>query len=194
MTDEEKEKILDAALKWEPDFLLRKLNEIISKPPVREMLHDRIPEDLLQQIDECSVDLRDYPILHGIFDNKEKVKLAKLFLANNKKQIERFSQDLYTEVMDVIKEIDEDLKWSKSKQGSLVLAIEDWLERNKNSIPGNEEKTIVMGRNIFDDNPCNIIIGGYSKRMSNIEIEDFILGLNPPVQPLFIILNVNAVA
>lgn len=189
MTNEEK--ILDAALKWEPDFLLRKLNEIICKPPVREMLHDRIPEDLLQQVDECSVELRNNPILHGIFENKEKVKLAKLFLANNKKQIERFSQDLYTEVMDVIKEIDEDLKWSQSKQGRLVLAIEDWLERNRNSIPDNEGKTIVMGRNILDDNPCNIIVGGYSKKMSNIEIEKFILDLKPPVQPFFVIVNRN---
>ena len=131
----EKKNLLNIVSKWNPEFLLGKLNEIISKPPVRDMLKNRIPEDLLRQIDECSVVLRNSHILHGIFDNIEKVKLAKHLLTNNKKQIERFSHDLYTDVMDEIKEIGEELKWSKSKQGTLVLAIEDWQRLQQLALP-----------------------------------------------------------
>ena len=91
------------------------------------------------------------------------------------------------ELSEEIKEIEEDLKWRKTKQGKLVLSIDAWIENARNHIPKGSKKTLLIGRNITDDDPCNIIVGGYSKEMSIPDIKKTIMSLNPPVKPLFIL-------
>ena len=161
MTEAQKRTILAAAAQWRPDFLLKKLDEIFVKVPMDHMLKKRMSGDLLAEMDGCSELLRKDIVLHGHLDDIKKIEYAKKMIKRN--------------------------KWGKTKQGELVLSIDAWIENARNHIPKDSKKTLLIGRNITDDDPCNIIVGGYSKEMSLPDIKKTIMSLNPPVKPLFIL-------
>lgn len=175
-----------AAAGWSPVFLLRKIDEIIVKTPMKDMLKRIISSSLLEEMDGYSDKLKHDTVLHGDLDDMEKIKHAKDKIKENKALLMSTPTNIYLEIAAEIKEIEEDLKWSKSKQGRLLLAIEEWIERAQNAIPDNSKATILIGRNVADDNPCNIIVGGYSKTMTSAEIKNLVMSLNPPVRPLFL--------
>ena len=187
MTEAQKRTILAAAAQWRPDFLLKKLDEIFVKVPMDHMLKKRMSGDLLAEMDGCSELLRKDIVLHGHLDDIKKIEYAKKMIKRNKDELLSFSTNLYMELTKEIKEIEEDFKWGKTKQGELVLSIDAWIENARNHIPKDSKKTLLIGRNITDDDPCNIIVGGYSKEMSLPDIKKTIMSLNPPVKPLFIL-------
>jgi len=189
MTEAQERTILAAAAQWKPDFLLEKLDEIFVKVPMHRMLKKRMSSDLLAEMDGCSELLRKDIVLHGHLDDNNKIEYAKETIKRSKGEIVSFSTNLYMELTEEIKEIEEDFKWRKTKQGKLVLSIDAWIENARNYIPKGSKKTLLIGRNLNDDDPCNIIVGGYSNEMSIPDIKKYIMSLNPPVKPLFILLS-----
>lgn len=187
MTEEQKQSILAASANWSREFLLAKLREIFSPTPIEELLKIRISSSLLNDIDEVSAVLKKDISLHGELDSNEKIAYARNLIKENRVTLMSHSETLYSEVIAEINEIKEDNKWRKTQEGKLIIAIEKWIASAYRSMSDDMKGNILIGRNILDDDPCNIIIGGYSEKMTQSQIECFFMALKPPVRPFFII-------
>lgn len=187
MTEEQKQSILAASANWSREFLLAKLREIFSPTPIEELLKIRISSSLLNDIDEVSAVLKKDISLHGELDSNEKIAYARNLIEENRMRLMSHSETLYSEIIDELKEIKEDNTWRKSQKGKLIIAIERWIASAYRSMPDDMRSNIIIGRNITDDDPCNIIIGGYSEKMTPSQIEGFFMTLKPPVMPFFIL-------
>lgn len=186
MTKDQENQILNMAANWAPEFLLKKIDEIIVKAPIKDMLKRQIPSYLLAEMDSYSDELKYDIVLHVALADLTKIKYAKDTINKNKSLLMASSPNIYYEIIDEIKEIEEDFRWERTKKGQLILEIEEWIDMARHSLPENVNKTIIIGRNITDDDPCNIIVGGYSQNMTYSEIEGIVMSLVPPVRPLFI--------
>lgn len=186
MTREQENKIIKLAANWSPEFLLKKIDEIIVKLPIKYMLKRKISKSILEEMDEYSDELKNDIVLHNTLDDLKKIKYAKDIIKENKSLLLQTSTNLYYEIISEIKEIEEDYKWERTKRGQLVLEIDEWIERANCSLPDNSKETLLIGRNVMDDDPCNIIVGGYSNVITYAEIKSIVMSLNPPVKPFFI--------
>ena len=140
----------------------------------------------MEEIDKCSDILKNDTILHGELDSNAKIKHVKTIISEHETQLkEAMNPDTYFDLTIAIKKAEKEIKWRNSKQGKQVCAIAEWVEKARNVVPDEMRETIVIGRNLCDNDPCNIIIGGYSDTMSTAELESFFMNLNPPVEPLF---------
>ena len=187
MTEEQKQSILATIANWSREFLLAKLREIFSPTPIEELLKIRISSYLLNDIDEVSAVLKKDISLHGELDNNEKIAYARNLIKENRVILMSHSETLYSEIIDEINEIKEDNRWRKTQEGKQIIAIEKWIASAYRSMPDDMKGHILIGRNILDDDPCNIVIGGYSEMMTPSQIECFFMALKPPVMPFFII-------
>ena len=187
MTEEQKKAILAASDNWSQEFLLAKLRELIMPTPIVELLHTKISKYLLDEMDEISSELENDFLIHNNLDNNVKISYAKKLIKENRAILMSHSEHLYSDILDDLKIIQEDNKWRKTKEGRLIIEIEEWICSVKLSLPSEMSDTIVLGRNILDDNPCNIIIGGYSEKMTSLQIESYFTTLSPPVMPFFVL-------
>lgn len=155
------------------------------------LLKSKIPDDLLEEMDDYSETLRDDHILHSDLDTTEKIKYAKAIIKEHKLLLTTFSFDIYTELMNTISEVAEDSKTLKTKKGQRMLASINWMKEVRKSMPNDMKETIKMGLScLFDgSDPSSIIIGGYSLTMTPIELENYFMSLNPPVKPFFLFLD-----
>jgi hypothetical protein len=186
MTAEEKKSLQATVAKWSRAFILERLNDIVDNEPCADMSHERIESKILEEIDKCSDILKNDTILHGELDSNAKIKHVKTIISEHETQLkEAVNPDTYFDLMLVIKKAEKEVKWRNSKQGKLVFAIEEWVEKVRSIVPEEMRDTIIIGRNLCDNDPCNIIIGGYSDTMSTAELESFFMSKNPPVEPLF---------
>jgi uncharacterized protein YciU (UPF0263 family) len=145
-------------------------------------------------MDDYSETLRNDQILHGDLDTNEKIKYAKAILKEHKLALKTFSTDIYSELINAVKEVADDVKFVKSKNGKLILVAEDWVEEIKKSMSDDMKETIRMGLRLWinEETPVNIFIGGYSLTMTPTELENHFMSLNPPVKPFFLFLDGTA--
>lgn len=187
MTAEEKKSLQATVAKWSRAFILERLNDIVDNEPCADMSHERIESKILEEIDKCSDILKNDTILHGELDSNAKIKHVKTVISEHETQLkEAMNPDTYFDLTIAIKKAEKEIKWRNSKQGRQVFTISEWVEKARSVVPYEMRETIVIGRNLCDNDPCNIIIGGYSDTMSTAELESFFISLNPPVEPLFV--------
>ena len=187
MTAEEKKSLQATVAKWSRAFILERLNDIVDNEPCANMSHEKIESKILEEIDKCSDILKNDTILHGELDSNAKIKHVKTIISEHETQLkEAMNPDTYFDLTIAIKKAEKEIKWRNSKQGKQVFAIAEWVEKARNVVPDEVRDTIIIGRNLCDNDPCNIIIGGYSDTMSIAELESFFISLNPPVEPLFV--------
>lgn len=189
---ETQKKILEMCKDWAPEFLLENISRYIMSDDF--LLKSKIPDDLLEEMDDYSETLRNDKILHGNLDTNEKIKHAKVIIKEHKLLLTTFSFDIYTELMNTISEVAEDSKTLKTKKGQRMLASIEWMNVVRKSMPGDMKETIRIGLScLFDgSDPSSIIIGGYSLTMTPAELENYFMSLNPPVKPFFLFLDGTA--
>jgi hypothetical protein len=189
---ETQKKILEMYNDWAPEFLLENIYRYIMSDEF--LLKSKIPDDLLEEMDDYSETLRNDKILHGNLDTNEKIKHAKVIIKEHKLLLTTFSFDIYTELMNTISEVAEDSKTLKTKKGQRMLASIEWMNVVRKSMPGDMKETIRIGLScLFDgSDPSSIIIGGYSLTMTPAELENYFMSLNPPVKPFFLFLDGTA--
>ena len=189
---ETQKKILEMYKNWAPDFLLENISRYIMSDDF--LLKSKIPDNLLEEMDDYSETLRNDKILHGNLDTDEKIKHAKGIIKEHKLLLTTFSFDIYTELMNTISEVAEDSKTLKTKKGQRMLASIEWMNVVRKSMPGDMKETIRIGLScLFDgSDPSSIIIGGYSLTMTPAELENYFMSLNPPVKPFFLFLDGTA--
>ena len=189
---ETQKKILEIYKDWAPEFLLENISRYIMNDDF--LLKSKIPDDLLEEMDDYSETLRDDHILHSDLDTTEKIKYAKAIIKEHKLLLTTFSFDIYTELMNTISEVAEYSKTLKTKKGQRMLASINWMKEVRKSMPNDMKETIRMGLScLFDgSDPSSIIIGGYSLTMTPAELENYFMSLNPPVKPFFLFLDGTA--
>lgn len=90
--------------------------------PLRKMLKDSISEWLLSDIQQINVKLWKELSCISKVNNKDDIKRLKHFVKNNKSNL---GPMLYDELKSAVKEIAEDFEWVCSKDGQIIMKIEN---------------------------------------------------------------------
>lgn len=143
-----------------------------------EMNKMRLSEAVLEDIIKTEIEVEKIEILNVDIDNKERLKNLKQFLDNNKKILKN---GLYDFCLEEYREIKDDLKFRNSKDGKLIIEIENWVQHNRESLPQMNPSKIFIGRSFID--PKKLIIGGLLNGQKEMEIIEFFREKNPPVEP-----------
>lgn len=147
-----------------------------------ELLTKKISDVIIEDIYKKNRRLGDAISNISIVNTKDDICKLNRYLSQNK---ESLGIELYTELYSEIKEISNDYKWSKSKDGRIILSIEEWLEKVRTIFKQDfHYDFIYMGRSFID--PKILIIGGFvdSEQMKK-DFIDYFQSLNPPVEILF---------
>lgn len=156
--------------------------------PLRKMLKDSISEYILSDIQNVNVKLWKELICISKVSNKDDVKRLKHFVKNNKSNL---GSMLYDELKSAVKEIAEDFEWVRSKDGQIIMEIEDWIENARLRL-GKEhpDALIFIGRSFV--NPKELIIGGVVNDDDEQKLfENYFNNQNPPVPIHFKIIVQN---
>lgn len=146
--------------------------------PIKELLKDSISEWLLSHIQQINVKLWKELKLISKVNNKDDIKRLKHFVKNNKSNLDPM---LYEELKSAVKEIAEDFEWVRSKDGQIIMDIEDWIEKVRLRL-GKEypDALIYIGRSFV--NPKELIIGGVVNDDDEQKLfENYFNSQNPPV-------------
>lgn len=146
--------------------------------PIKELLKDSISEWLLSDIQQTNVKLWKELKLISKVNNKDDIKRLKHFVKNNKSNLDPM---LYEELKSAVKEIAEDFEWVRSKDGQIIMDIEDWIEKVRLRL-GKEypDALIYIGRSFV--NPKELIIGGVVNDDDEQKLfENYFNSQNPPV-------------
>lgn len=146
--------------------------------PIKELLKDSISEWLLSDIQQINVKLWKELKLISKVNNKDDIKRLKHFVKNNKSNLDPM---FYEELKSAVKEIAEDFEWVRSKDGQIIMDIEDWIEKVRLRL-GKEypDALIYIGRSFV--NPKELIIGGVVNDDDEQKLfENYFNSQNPPV-------------
>ncbi len=90
-------------------------------------------------------------------------------------------EDLFEETKSEVTEICDDYKWWNSKEGKLVLEIEDWIKEARLCVATDfPSEHIYIGRSFIE--PVSLIVGGYVKELrTTAMIESCFNNMNPPI-------------
>lgn len=152
------------------------------------MLKDSISEYILSDIKNVNVKLWKELSCISKVSNKDDVKRLKHFVKNNKSNL---GSMLYDELKSAVKEIAEDFEWVRSKDGLIIMEIEDWIENARLRL-GKEypDALIYIGRNFV--NPKGLIVGGVVNDDDEQKFfENYFNSQNPPVPIHFKIIVQN---
>lgn len=156
--------------------------------PLRKMLKDSISESILSDIQNVNVKLWKELSCISKVSNKDDAKRLKHFVKNNKSNLDPM---LYDELKSAVKEIAEDFEWVCSKDGQIIMKIEDWIENARLRL-GKEypDVLIYIGRSFV--NPKELIIGGVVNDDDEQKLfENYFNNHNPPVPIHFKIIVQN---
>lgn len=125
-------------------------------------------------------------------DNPEVDKFVALFPIQGKVRIsvirdslngikEILPENLFEETKSEVTEICDDYKWRNSKEGKLVLQIEDWIKEARLCVATDfPSEHIYIGRSFIE--PVSLIVGGYVKKLrTKAMIESCLNNMNPPI-------------
>ena len=145
---------------------------------IKDLLKDSISDDLLSDIQDKSMSLWKELWSISKVNNKDDIRKLKNFLKDNK---DNLGSLLYDDLKSEINEIKDDFNWVRSKDGQIILEIEDWIGNARlhlsNEYP---DALIYIGRGFV--NPKELIIGGvvYDEDMQKF-FENYFNNQNPPV-------------
>lgn len=90
-------------------------------------------------------------------------------------------ENLFEETKSEVTEICDDYKWRNSKEGKLVLQIEDWIKEARLCVATDfPSEHIYIGRSFIE--PVSLIVGGYVKELrTKAMIEECLNNMNPPI-------------
>lgn len=162
--------------------------ENVIQCPIKELLKDSISEWLLSDIQQINVKLWKELRLISKVNNKDDIKRLKCLVKNNKSNLPSM---LYDELKSAVKEIAEDFEWVRSKDGQIIMDIEDWIEKVRSRL-GKEypDVLIYIGRSFV--NPKELIIGGVVNDDDEQKLfENYFNNQNPPVPIHFKIIVQN---
>ena len=135
-------------------FKIEKENTI--QYPIKELLKDSINDWILSDIQQINMKLGQELRLISKVNNKDDIKRLKCFVKNNKSNLPSM---LYDELKSEVKEIAEDFEWVRSKDGQIILEIENWIEKARLRLREEYPDTLIyIGRGWV--NPMELIIGG----------------------------------
>lgn len=156
--------------------------------PLRKMLKDSISEYILSDIKNVNVKLWKELSCISKVSNKDDVKRLKHFVKNNKSNL---GSMLYDELKSAVKEIAEDFEWVCSKDGQIIMKIEDWIENARLRLRKEYPDTLIyIGRGWV--NPMELIIGGVVDDDNTQKFfENYFNSQNPPVPIHFKIIVQN---
>lgn len=158
-------------------FKIEKENTI--QYPIKELLKDSINDWILSDIQQINMKLGQELRLISKVNNKDDIKRLKCFVKNNKSNLPSM---LYDELKSAVKEIAEDFEWVCSKDGQIIMKIEDWIENARLRL-GKEypDVLIYIGRSFV--NPKELIIGGGVVNDDDEQklFENYFNNQNPPV-------------
>ena len=156
--------------------------------PIKELLKDSISEWLLSDIQQINVKLWKELKLISKVNNKDDIKRLKHFVKNNKSNL---GPMLYDELKSAVKEIAEDFEWVCSKDGQIIMKIEDWIENARLRLRKEYPDTLIyIGRGWV--NPMELIIGGVVDDDDTQKFfENYFNSQNPPVPIHFKIIVQN---
>lgn len=88
---------------------------------------------------------------------------------------------LFEDTKDELTEICDDYKWLNSKNGKLILKIEEWIKEARHCVAFDfPSEYIYIGRSLID--PVSLIVGGYVKELiTKANIESYLNNMNPPI-------------
>lgn len=100
-------------------------------------------------------------------------------LLNGMKEI--LPKNLFEETKNEVKEICDDYKWLNSKEGKLILQIEEWIKKARLCVATDfPSELIYIGRSFIE--PVSLIVGGYVKELNTkITIESYLNNMTPPI-------------
>ena len=145
---------------------------------IKDLLKDSISEYLLSDIQDKNVNMWKGLSLISKVRSKDDIKRLKSFLKNNKANL---GSTLYDDLKSEINEIKDDFNWVRSKDGQIILNIENWIE-NARLYLGKEhpDALIYVGRSFVD--PKKLIIGGVVNDDDMQKLfENYFNNQNPPV-------------
>jgi len=143
-----------------------------------EMIKLRLSDAVLEEMAKVEINLRKADILNVDIDNKERIKHLKVFLEENKKQLKG---GLYDSCIEEYREIKDDYKFRTSKDGRLIIKIEEWVQKARKKAE-HMDKRVFVGRSFID--PKKLVIGGILKNeVDESEMINLFELNNPPVQP-----------
>lgn len=146
----------------------------------------RISEDIIEEIKQSKIDSKKLKILNIDIDNKKNLKELKQFLDENKKLLKN---GLYDYCLEEYREIKDDLKFLSTKEGKLIIEIENWVQETRTSLSTLMPSLIFVGRSFFD--PKKLVIGGLLNGNEETRIIEFFEERNPPVKPDYQFENSN---
>lgn len=155
---------------------------------IKELLKYSISEWLLSDIQQINVKLWKELKLISKVNNKDDIKRLKHFVKNNKSNL---GSMLYEELKSAVKEIAEDFEWVRSKDGQIIMKIEDWIENARLRL-GKEypDALIYIGRSFV--NSKGLIVGGVVNDDDEQKFfENYFNSQNPPVPIHFKIIVQN---
>ena len=152
------------------------------------MLKDSISEYILSDIKNVNVKLWKELSCISKVSNKDDAKRLKHFVKNNKSNLPSI---LYDELKSEVKEIAEDFEWGRSKDGQIILEIENWIEKARLRLREEYPDVLIyIGRSFV--NPKELIIGGVVNDDDEQKLfENYFNNQNPPVPIHFKIIVQN---
>lgn len=140
----------------------------------------RFSDAVLDDISNLDKNLLE-PILFEDIDDKKKLKSLKEYLDYNKNNLK---DGLYDYCIEEYKEIKDDLNFKKSKDGKLIIEVENWvIKTRKKAEKELKNFKVFIGRSFLD--PKELIIGVIIKNVDEENtIKSFFLNENPPVAPI----------
>lgn len=145
---------------------------------VCELLHTDLSDDLKERLINLGNPTVDKFI--ALFPIQDKIKFSAIRDAlNGMKDI--LPKKLFEDTKDEVTEICDDYKWLNSKNGKLILKIEEWIKNARHCIAIDfPSEYIYIGRSIID--PVSLIVGGYVKELNTkANIESYLNNMNPPI-------------
>ena len=116
----------------------------------------------------------------ALFPMQGKVKISVIRDSlNSLKEI--LPKNLFEETKDEVREICDDYKWLNSKDGKLILQIEEWIKEARHCVAADfPSECIYIGRSFIE--PVSLIVGGYVKELrTKAMIESCLNDMNPPI-------------
>lgn len=145
---------------------------------ISELLHTDLSDDLKERLMNLGNPTVDKFI--ALFPIQDKIKFSAIRDAlNGMKDI--LPKNLFEETKDEVTEICDDYKWLNSKNGKLILKIEEWIKNARHCIAIDfPPEYIYIGRSLID--PVTLIVGGYVNELNTkANIESYLNNMNPPI-------------
>ena len=145
---------------------------------VSELLHTDLSDNLKERLMNLGNPTVDKFI--AIFPILDKIKFSAIRdTLNGMKDI--LPKNLFEETKDEVTDICDDYKWLNSKNGKLILKIEEWIKNARHCIAIDfPSEYIYIGRSLID--PVTLIVGGYVNELNTkANIESYLNNMNPPI-------------